>query len=123
MALTSLEANILVLSDRNATVASVALIDPDSDYGTERRAIATGSSKREPGDVYDVDIATDLAVGRALVKLGRELQGNAQKRVEAAAKANPAKEVDPEVDTWLLTYTSPLKEQPLFSWLRSVRGR
>ena len=79
---------ITVLSDPYATVAQAVLVDTglgilDGDL----RPTATGAAKKEPGNVYDPVIDVDLAVGRALMKLGGQmiLSGNA--RVRAAEQA------------------------------------
>jgi len=76
-------AGIEVLSDRNATVAYVSLFDEKPKLPMIR---VTGSTKREPGDVYDEAIAMDLAVGRALSKLGRKLQRRGTNNVTAATQ-------------------------------------
>ncbi len=78
MATVPLETEIMVLSDHNATVASVKLLGPFPAIE------ATGASKREQFDVYDEDIAIDLAVGRALVKLGYQMVSRGHKRVKLA---------------------------------------
>jgi hypothetical protein len=72
-----------ILSDRNATVAEVTYEDPEANWFDDL-TVATGSSKREPGDLYDARIATDLALGRALEKLGKSLRKRAEKAVKAA---------------------------------------
>lgn len=72
----TMSVNVIVICDRNATVASVKLAQwIDGHFVTDG---ATGSAKREPKDVRDDVLATDLAVGRALVKLGSRLQGTAR---------------------------------------------
>lgn len=80
---TDTHVQVSVLSDRNATVAEVIYDDPLATY-FEPLSTATGSSKREPGDLYDERIAYDLAIGRALVKLGNQLRRNAEKAVKKA---------------------------------------
>jgi hypothetical protein len=91
--LRNLAATITVLTDRNATVASVTLVDTylgvlDGGMGT-----ATGSCKREQGDVYDETIALDLAVGRALIKLGWHMVRRAHRNVTSATLAKRKKEI------------------------------
>lgn len=67
------------LSDRNASVAAVKFNDSHhaNDYAV------TASAKREPGDQYDSGVGEQLAVGRALEQLGRELQKAAWESVNA----------------------------------------
>lgn len=84
MAQIILTMDIEVLSDRNATVAQTYLA---SDCAGWPLATATGASKREQGDIYDQGIAIDLAVGRALEKMGRKLRQRANANVKAACKA------------------------------------
>lgn len=83
MSFVDLNVTVTALTDRNAAVASTELIKPDLDLV----ATATGSSKRENGDVYDLRIGTELAVGRALVNLGRQLIHNANEEVRKASEA------------------------------------
>jgi hypothetical protein len=54
--------------DRNATTAEIVLDD-----GQGHQASATGSSKREPGDSFDAQLAVITAVGRALMNLGETM--------------------------------------------------
>lgn len=69
---TRLSVNLIVINDRNVTAASAEVTQwIDGQMVTDQ---ATGSAKRAPGDVRDDVIATELAVGRALVNLGRRLQ-------------------------------------------------
>lgn len=75
--------SVIVINDRNATVASAELTQWIG--GQLVTDYATGSAKREPDDVRDDVLATDLAVGRALVSLGRRLQGTARILVADAA--------------------------------------
>lgn len=75
-------ADVIVLHDNYATVASVALQD---DYFTPI-ADATGSAKKEPGDVFNPEIAANLAIGRALEKLGRKMRYQGVKQVEKASR-------------------------------------
>ena len=80
---TQLMIKVTVINDRNATAAHVQLTQViDGQLITDH---ATGSAKREPDDVRDDVIATNLAMGRALVKLGRRLQGTARILVADAA--------------------------------------
>jgi len=59
---------VTILNDRNASVAVATLADKINTLGQ-----ASGSAKREQGDRANPGIARDLAVGRALVKLGHQL--------------------------------------------------
>lgn len=79
------------LVDKNATVAALYLVDLT---GGIEVVSTTGASKREQGDVHDEEIAINLALGQALIKMGRELRrrGNAQVReAEKAAEAKRAR--------------------------------
>jgi hypothetical protein len=75
-----LEAGITILFDRNATVALV------STYVDDELIEATGSAKREQYDVSNTEIAVNLALGRAFVKLGRQMQSEGHKLVKQATK-------------------------------------
>lgn len=72
------------LTDRNAVVAAVTF-RPEADpvSGNYDSYTVTDSAKREPGDVNDRTIGEQLAIGRALVKLGRDLQKAANTRVKS----------------------------------------
>lgn len=74
-----------VICDRNATTAQVMLLNT--------LASTTGSSKREQGDVYNEEIAIDLAVGRALVKLGWQLIRSGSKQVASATEEQETRKV------------------------------
>ena len=80
MSVTNLNVEIFVLSDRNATVVQASARDVS----------VTGASKREQGDIYDQDIATDLAVSRALDKLSRQLRRRANAKVRQAMEEKTA---------------------------------
>lgn len=84
MSVSILSADIFVVSDHNATVASVILSD---DQANKELADATGASKREPYDIYNKEIAVNLAVGRALEKLGRDMKRKALRQVKDVTKA------------------------------------
>lgn len=60
--------SITILHDRNATVAHAVFVADDNLLYE-----ATGSAKREPGDVDNTGIGTALAVGRALAKISRRM--------------------------------------------------
>lgn len=57
----------ILLTDDNATVAAVTLWDRG------QSVVFTGSSKRAPGDVRNENAGQQLALGRALLKLGASL--------------------------------------------------
>ena len=82
MAAANLNVEIFVLSDRNATVVSAELI---SDCDLEFPVLSTtGASKREQGDIYDQEIATNLALSRALERMSRQLRSQANAKVRRA---------------------------------------
>jgi hypothetical protein len=85
MSITQLAVDLFVLSDRNATVASAEL------FNTCDLALpivnTTGASKREQGDIYDQEIATGLAVSRALERMSRQLRRRANAKVREAMQA------------------------------------
>lgn len=72
--------NVLVLADRFATVAEATMVD-EIEGGV---FVATGSAKKERGDVYDPVIDVDLAVGRAMVELGEQMIHGGKRAVRAA---------------------------------------
>jgi hypothetical protein len=63
--------DVLILVDRNATVAEVRIAD----------ITATGSSKREPGEVFDVEVGHRLALSRALRAAAGQLEAKALERL------------------------------------------
>lgn len=81
--LSILSATVTILPDRNATAVSVSIEVCDRN-GEPSLIEATGSSKREQGDIYNADIARDLAVGRAFEKLGRKLKSRGKRAVDLA---------------------------------------
>lgn len=66
----TLDLEVSVLVDDNATVVSVTLYD---DGGRVGKVYATGSSKRHPGDPRNYGPAKQIALGRALIELGASL--------------------------------------------------
>lgn len=81
-----IEATVFV--DGNATVANIDLVD------TNNIALpinVTGSAKRGPGDKHDEAISVNLAMGRALGKLGRKLERRANGLVKQADNVAAAK--------------------------------
>lgn len=83
MTTVNLATDIHVLLDKNATVAEVALSDI---FGITPMATATGSAKRDKGDVFNQEIAVNLAVGRALENLGRQLRRKGEAQVAEAQR-------------------------------------
>lgn len=69
MAIHKIPLEVIVMTDENATVASV--IDSN---GT---VLATGSAKRAPGDPRNERVGLQLAAGRALIKYGEDVELNA----------------------------------------------
>lgn len=67
------------LTDKNASVAAATIHD---DTAPEWRSTytVTASAKREPGDPYNESVGQQLAIGRALEKLGKDLQRAAWSR-------------------------------------------
>lgn len=70
-----------VITDRNASAARVSLCENGHVLLT-----ATGSAKREPGDPDNPAIADGLALGRALVNLGRQIRDEQLAAMHAAAR-------------------------------------
>lgn len=64
--------------DRNVTAVSCTA------FLGARRFRATGSAKREKGDVFDPAIGYTIAVGRALAELSRLLTADGEAQVQAA---------------------------------------
>lgn len=94
-----LDANVVVISDKNATAAHVEIEDalgvPIQD--------ATGSSKREQYDVYNESVAVDLAVGRAFQKLGRQMVSRGHKAVKTAMAKREAEKLTTKPIPYTLT--------------------
>jgi hypothetical protein len=68
--------DVTVVTGRNSAVAAVDLY-----YSPTMEMLhATGESKRLPGDPFDGEIGSDLALGRALVNLGNALVNAAMQR-------------------------------------------
>lgn len=66
--------SLSVMGTNDASVV-VATLETD-----ERRYVAEGTSRRQPGDKYDRAVGVDLAVGRALVSLGTKMVKAAMRR-------------------------------------------
>lgn len=82
---------VTVLTDANASVAHAEL------YGFTRDELVifetTGAAKRQQRDPRDQVIAVELAVGRALAKMSRQMLRAGQRRVDAATDAQIATQV------------------------------
>jgi len=83
--------DITTLISRNASVASVELFDLTNPI-VSLIGVATGSAKREPGDMHDEAIAVDLAAGRALENLGRQLRRRGEAKVREASRQTEEKQ-------------------------------
>lgn len=73
--------SIHVLSDHSATVVKVTY---SNIYDTSLPVHATGSAKREPGDLHDPETARLLATSRALEVLAARLHRKAGSRIRSA---------------------------------------
>ncbi len=71
------------LTDRNATVVQVTYRSYPESYSTGITTTATGSSKREQGDVFDAELGYDLALARALQNLSRKIKAQADAKLAA----------------------------------------
>jgi uncharacterized protein (DUF3084 family) len=81
------------LQDKNASVAKVSVTKiTDYSKGADYAFEATGSAKREQGDVYDPLTGEMLAMSRALQSAARQLQSEANKRVAKAMEDKAAAE-------------------------------
>ena len=85
--------DVTILSDPYATVAQVSLLDTTVGVLDGGLLTATGSAKKEPGDVYDPVIDADLAVGRALVHLGERMISDGNRAVRRAVLEQQKKTV------------------------------
>lgn len=80
-ALDSFEVHVGVMRDPDATVATATFSADGYSPSIIRK---TGSAKRTSADEHDPETAVALAVGRALVRIGRELERRANSRVKEA---------------------------------------
>lgn len=62
-----------VINDRDGSVAAVTF-RMDGTYDGGKTTTRTGMSKRKPGDKPNKRAGEQLAIGRALVKLGQDFQ-------------------------------------------------
>jgi hypothetical protein len=81
--------NFSAMHDKNASVVNVVITSRPFDYSQPVRYEfkASGSSKREQGDVHDEEIGELIAAARAFQSLSRQLMSEATKRVTASTKA------------------------------------
>lgn len=84
---TVLAVSVSVVGDRDATTAWASML---GGHYTADMVQAAGSAKRRAGDMYNEKTAWDLAVGRALVELGLQLQGSGEARVLSDAATHAA---------------------------------
>jgi hypothetical protein len=84
--------NFSAMHDKNASVVNVVVTSRPFDYSQPVRFEfkASGSSKREQGDVHDEEIGELIAAARAFQSLSRQLMSEATKRVNASTKAQAA---------------------------------
>lgn len=77
------------LHDKNASVVNVQVAKRSAEqyYPALYEFKASGSSKREQGDVHDEEIGELIAAARAFQSLSRQLMSEATKRVNASTKA------------------------------------
>lgn len=76
--------NVFTRHGHRCTITDVTLPVLAND-GSVSRVTATGEAIRHTNDKHDAEVAHDLAVGRALESLGRQLQRRAQGRVDMIA--------------------------------------
>lgn len=86
----ALAVSVSVIGDRDATAAWATIVG--GPY-TRDLVQAAGSSKRKAGDPYNARIASDLAVGRALVELGLRLQASGEELVQLEADVRFAEQL------------------------------
>lgn len=81
------DVRVTVICDANASAAHAEATRIDLDTAQILVFHGTGSAKREPGDRGNDNIATDIAMGRALVDLGIKIQNSGAEQVEEAIRA------------------------------------
>ena len=88
------EIQVTAIVDRNSTVVQIdydSLFSPVGDYTT-----ATGSSKREQGDIFDAELGYELALSRALQNLSRKIKSQADAKIAAYYHVDNVPEPAPE---------------------------
>jgi hypothetical protein len=73
------------ISNKNTTLVRVKITDVDYDndgFVVDVIGEATGEARRDPIDKNDAQLASDLALGRALEAIGKRLVKNANGRVK-----------------------------------------
>jgi hypothetical protein len=84
-------AGVQTLSAKNATVAKVSVRKiTDWNKGSDYEFAAADSSKREQGDRYDERAGELMALGRAYIRLGRDLLSAGSKRTQEVLAAQAA---------------------------------
>jgi hypothetical protein len=83
------------LVDRNASVVQVIYTHYDEDNGAYFTQ-ATGSSKREQGDIFDAELGYELALSRALQNLSRKIKSKADDKIAAYYHVDNVPEPAPE---------------------------
>lgn len=73
-----IDADIEVIRGHRATLCYVQSYDPIA----RESVLASGEAIRHPDDKHDDDLATALAMGRALSSLGRKLERRANGRIK-----------------------------------------
>lgn len=108
----ALAVSISVTGDRDATAAWVTMLG-----GPYTRDLiqAAGTSKRRAGDTYNERTGWDLAVGRALVELGLQLQADGEARVQLDAEMRLAEQLLADVRRAERTMRSAMPHPGLLS--------
>jgi hypothetical protein len=91
---------------RNAAVAEVSVV-LDSEKGPDRAFVAADSAKREPGDPFDESLGQQLAIGRALKRLGNEILSDARARVPQVSPSYLQSLPIPAVDLLIAPVPTP----------------
>jgi Domain of unknown function (DUF1876) len=113
------------LVDRNASVVQVIYTHYDEGNGAYFTQ-ATGSSKREQGDVFDAELGYELALARALQNLSRKIKSQADAKIAAYYHVDnvpepapePAQEQDTTGDLWAPEFQGHFRRRFL-GWLQS----
>jgi hypothetical protein len=115
--------NTQVLHDKNASVVNVQLAKRTHNHfdPPEYEYKASGSAKRERGDVHDETTGELLALSRAFLDLSRQLEGEARKRVRTAAEAEDARKR--RTLKKVLRAAEPQRHRTLEEWQEIQRDR
>jgi hypothetical protein len=79
------------LEDKDVIICKIKYYDFDLD----QEISATGSSKRDPVDKFDIEVGRNLAVGRAFEKLSKKLIRRANGKTRHNDEVRKAKENHP----------------------------